>query len=144
MLQALLAVEVPYSTLQGRAVQLYSKVRYKIYMKKTLMYLLRYVNVLKKTMRKTLITYLNPTYLWYFSPPPIFWPTFDWSLQRDICLRPSHFSFDHETNLRTNKMLISKVLYFFPEFKIQQKSLQFLWGRWKKVGVRAVHTSYLT
>ena len=32
----------------------------------------RYVNVLKKTMRKTLITYLKPRYLRCFSPAP-FW-----------------------------------------------------------------------
>ena len=37
---------------------------------KTLTYLLRYVNVLKKTMRKTPITHLNPTYIQCFSPPP--------------------------------------------------------------------------
>ena len=30
----------------------------------------RYINVLKKTMKKTLITYLKPTYLWCFSPDP--------------------------------------------------------------------------
>ena len=38
---------------------------------KTLTYLLRYVNVLKKTMKNTLITYLKPKYLWCFSPPPM-------------------------------------------------------------------------
>ena len=35
-------------------------------------YLIRYVNVLKKTNKKTLITYQKPTYLWCFSPDPKF------------------------------------------------------------------------
>ena len=39
-------------------------------MKKTLTYLLRYVNVLKKTMIKNLITYVVSTYLQLFSPVP--------------------------------------------------------------------------
>ena len=30
----------------------------------------RYVNILKKTMKKTLITYLNPTYQQHYSPVP--------------------------------------------------------------------------
>ena len=33
----------------------------------------KYVNVPKKTMKKTLITYLNPTYLRSFSPDPREW-----------------------------------------------------------------------
>ena len=40
---------------------------------KALTYLLRYVNVLKKTMRKTLITSVFSMYLLYFSPDPEFW-----------------------------------------------------------------------
>ena len=34
--------------------------------------LIRYVNIPKKTKDLMLITYLNPTYLWCFSPDPIF------------------------------------------------------------------------
>ena len=33
-------------------------------------YVIRYVNVPKKTKELMLITYLNPTYLWCFSPDP--------------------------------------------------------------------------
>ena len=39
-------------------------------LKKTHKVALSYVNLSKKTMRKTLITYLNPTYLRCFSPAP--------------------------------------------------------------------------
>ena len=40
------------------------------------MYLIRDVNVPKKTNKKTLITSLNPTDLWCFSPVPLLFPNF--------------------------------------------------------------------
>ena len=58
---------VPYNVPYNRPNH---KVRYWLYPKPNNKVRYRYINVLKKTKDLMLITYLNPTYLWCFSPHP--------------------------------------------------------------------------